>query len=148
MGDDDYWRAAPPGVGWARVVAAAGDQQGLKTAMHVLGDPTKEDTPIVVIVRYPPHYVLARHTHSSDRLELVVSGSVEVDGQWLGPGDIWTSPAGEFYGPHTMGSDGCTTMELATVAGAHLLAFDIDGNTVDVDFNDPATLTELAAHLH
>lgn len=145
--DADYWQAAPSGTPWAATVAAAGDAQGLKTAIHVLGDPTDEQTPIGVLIKYPPHYVLARHTHRSDRLELVVAGSVEVDGQWLGPGDIWTSPAGEFYGPHSMGPDGCTTLELATVAGAHLLTFDVDGAEIPVDFSDPDSLTGLANFL-
>ncbi|WP_297595007.1 hypothetical protein [Mycobacterium sp.] len=142
--DEDYWRAAPSGTAWAGTLAAAGDLQNLKTAIHVLGDPSDEETQIVVIIQFPPHYVLARHAHRSDRLEVVLSGSVEIDGQWLGPGDIWTSRAGELYGPHAMGPDGCTTMELATVAGAHLLTFDVNGAEVDVDFSDPASLEGLA----
>lgn len=145
--DPDYWQSAPSGIGWAAAIAAAGDMQGLKTAVHVLGDPTDERAPIVVVIKYPPHYVLARHSHSSDRLELVVAGSVEVDGQWLGPGDIWASPTGEYYGPHAMGPDGCTTMEVATVAGAHRLTFDIDGTAIPVDFSDPESLTGLASLL-
>lgn len=147
IADEAYWKAAPSGTAWAATAAAAGEMQGLKTAIHVLGDPTDERTPVVVLIKYPPHYVLARHTHRSDRLEFVVAGSVEVDGEWLGPGDIWTSPAGEFYGPHTMGADGCITMELATVAGAHLLTFDVDGAEVPVDFSDPDSLTGLADFL-
>ncbi|WP_069403461.1 cytochrome P450 [Mycolicibacterium holsaticum] len=147
MADDSYWQAAPAGTSWAATVAAAGEAQGFKTAMHALGDPTDEHTTVVVIVQFPPNYVLPRHSHQSDRLELVVAGSVEVDGYWLGPGDIWTSRAGEFYGPHTMGADGCTTMELATVAGAHKLSFDVDGTAIDVDFSDPAALAGLASFL-
>src|SRR5690625_1744976 len=143
MADESYWSAAPSGTAWAEAIASAGDAQELKTAIHVLGDPANEDTPVVVIMQFPPHYVLARHAHNSDRLELVVSGSVEVDGYWLHPGDIWTSRAGDLYGPHTMGPDGCTTMELATVAGARLLTFDVDGETVEVDFSDPAALARL-----
>jgi hypothetical protein len=141
--DPDYWQA-PAGTTWGATVVAAGEAQGTKTAIHALGDPTDEQTPVVVIIKFPPNYVLPRHCHQSDRLEVVVAGSVEVDGQWLGPGDIWASPAGEFYGPHTMGPDGCTTMELATVAGAHLLTFEIEGVKIPVDFSNPEVLTGLA----
>lgn len=143
QGEKDYWHAGPPETVWAATIAEAGEMQGLKTAMHVLGDATDEQTPIMVVVEYPPNYVLARHAHASNRLELVIKGSIQVDGQWFGPGDIWSSPAEEFYGPHTMGADGCTTMELATVAGAHRIIFDVDGTALGVDFNEPASLAEL-----
>jgi hypothetical protein len=145
--DADYWQVAPAGTAWAAAVVAAGEAQGMKTAIHALGDPADEQTPVVVIIQFPPNYVLARHCHQSDRLELVVAGSVEVDGQWLGPGDIWTSRAGELYGPHKMGPDGCTTMELATIAGAHRLTFEVDGAEIPVDFSDSDALTGLASFL-
>ncbi|CAJ1500563.1 hypothetical protein [[Mycobacterium] burgundiense] len=147
IADDSYWQAAPEGAPWAQTVVAAGELQGMKTAIHALGDATDEDTPLVVVIKFPPNYVLPRHAHRSDRLELVVSGSLKVDGQWLHPGDIWASSAGEFYGPHVMGPDGCTTMELATVAGGHLLSFEVDGAAVDVDFSDPASLAAVGSLL-
>lgn len=138
--DQAYWKAVPPNTAWATLLAAAGHQQGLKVAIHVLGDVDDDRSPVAVVVRYPPNYVLARHSHASDRLELVVSGSVEVNDYWLGPGDIWTSPADQFYGPHMIGPDGCTTMELATVAGARRITFDSDGTSMSVDFSDSASL--------
>lgn len=142
--DATYWAAAPSGTEWAEFLSAAGDMQGLKTAVHVLGDPTNDRSPAVAIVKYPSNYVLARHSHDCDRIELVIAGSVEVDGTWLGPGDMWSSPANEFYGPHTMGAGGCTTMEIGTVSGTHKLTFDIGGSSVNVDFNDPASLARVA----
>ncbi|MGV0870617.1 hypothetical protein [Mycolicibacterium sp. XJ879] len=147
IAEDNYWQVAPAGTSWAATVVAAGEAQGMRTAIHALGDPADENTAVVVVIQFPPNYVLARHSHQSDRLELVVAGSVEVDGYWLGPGDIWSSRAGEFYGPHKMGPEGCTTMELATIAGAHQLTFDVDGAEIPVDFSDPGALAGLAGFL-
>lgn len=145
--DDDYWGLVPDGADWAATVEAAGEQQGLKTTVHLIGDPADERTPVAAVVAYPPHYVLPRHSHDSDRLELVLSGSVEVNGQWLGPGDIWSSEANQFYGPHTMGAEGCTTLELMSAGGGRRLTFDGGDASLKVDFGDPASLAAAAAFL-
>jgi hypothetical protein len=91
--------------------------------------------------------VLPRHSHDSDRFEIVISGSVEVDGQWLGPGDIWSSEANQFYGPHSVGAEGCTTLELMSASGGRRLTFDGGDTTISVDFTDPASLAAAAAVL-
>ncbi|MGV9798783.1 cupin domain-containing protein [Mycobacterium sp. NPDC003449] len=144
---DDYWGITPPEAQWAGPLAAAGEQQGLRTTMHVLGDPSDEGSPAAVVVEYPPDYVLPRHSHDGARLELVVRGAVEVDGQWLGPGDIWASGANQFYGPHNVGPQGCTTLELATTGGIHRLTFDAGDNTLKVDFSDPESVAVAAEFL-
>jgi hypothetical protein len=95
------------------------------------------------MVEYPPNYVLPRHSHGSGRLELVVRGSIQVGEDVLGPGDIMTAGADEFYGPHTMGPDGCTTMEVAAVRGGRLLTFETPGGAMTVDFSDPESLAAL-----
>ncbi|MCV7101353.1 cupin domain-containing protein [Mycobacterium palustre] len=144
VNDDDYWGIIPRDLDWAAAVAAAGEQQGLKTTMHLIGDPTDERSPVAAVVAYPPNYVLPRHSHDSDRLELVIRGSVEVDGQWLGPGDIWSSPANQFYGPHNVGEQGCTTLELMSASGGRRLSFDAGDKSINVDFGDPASLAAAA----
>jgi hypothetical protein len=45
------------------------------------------------------------------RFEVIVKGSLFVDGREYLPGDVMVSPPNEFYGPHTAGPDGCTTVE-------------------------------------
>jgi hypothetical protein len=146
IADDNYWGVIPAGTenNWAEMVAAAGQAQGLKNSMHTLGDPNDPRSPVAAFVAYPPNFLLPRHSHDSDRLELVIAGSVEADGQWLGPGDLWTSDANIFYGPHRMGPDGCTTMELICASGARRLTFDAEGKSIDIDFHDPASLVVAA----
>ena len=145
--DADYWGVIPTGVGWAAAVVAAGEQQGLKSSLHLLGDPDDERSPVAAVVEYPPLYVLPRHSHDSDRFEIVISGSVQVDGQQLGPGDIWSSKANQFYGPHNVGAEGCTTLELMSASGGRRLTFDGGETSISVDFSDPASLAAAATIL-
>ncbi|MCV7101350.1 cupin domain-containing protein [Mycobacterium palustre] len=147
IADDKYWGVMPSGTDWAAAVAAAGEQQGLKSSIHVLGDATDERSPAAAVVAYPPNYVLPRHCHDGERLEIIISGSVEVEGQWLGPGDIWTSGANQFYGPHNVGPEGCTTLELVPVSGTRRLTFDVGDRRVDVDFGDPTSVANAAEFL-
>src|SRR2546430_1651991 len=70
------------------------------------------DAPAVVVLDMPPNYVLFRHAHICHRFEVVVKGSLEADGRVLGPGDVMTAARGQFYGPHTAGPEGCTTVEV------------------------------------
>lgn len=143
--DSDYWGVVPAGVPWAAAVVGAGDAQGLKSSMYLLGDADDERSPVAAIVSYPPLWVLPRHSHDSDRFEIVISGTVEVDGKWLRQGDVWTSSANQFYGPHNVGPEGCTTLELMSASGGRRLAFDMGDGTVNVDFTDPSSLAAAAA---
>src|SRR5256885_13707882 len=70
------------------------------------------DAAAVVVLEMPPSYVLFRHARICHRFEVVVKGSLEADGRVLGPGDVMTAHPGQFYGPHTAGPDGCTTVEV------------------------------------
>lgn len=143
--DKAYWQTVVQGSTWAAPMVEFANSQGVRTAIHVLGDPEDERTPVGVFVEYPPNHVLPRHSHDCKRMEVVVRGSVEVDGYWLGAGDIWVSDANEFYGPHTMGPEGATTLELATVRGARTLTFDTPNGPLVVDFSDPGTFAAAAA---
>lgn len=76
---------------------------------------TTEDmsTPAAYCLRMPPDYVLFRHAHPCERFEIVIQGSLEIgDGRVAHAGDIFTAKAGELYGPHTAGPEGCTTIEI------------------------------------
>lgn len=137
--DDNYWGTAPEAP-WAGAVAAAGAATGLRTSIFALRDATDDTTPMAVMVEYPPNYPLPRHSHGSGRLELVVRGSIQVGEDVLGPGDIMTADADELYGPHTIGPEGCTTMEVASVRGGRLLTFDTPQGPMNVDFSNPESL--------
>jgi len=61
----------------------------------------------------PPGYVLLRHGHPCHRFEVVIQGSLEIgDGRTAKAGDVFTALPGQLYGPHTAGSEGCTTIEI------------------------------------
>jgi hypothetical protein len=87
----------------------------------------------------PPGYVLPRHRHASHRLEVVIQGSLEVDGRVLGPGDVMWSQAGEFYGPHVAGPDGALTVEIFSSSDG------IGGEMEDPDLDTKAMLARLRA---
>ncbi len=83
------------------------------TRIFVLADEDDDwDAPAAVVLEMPPGYVLFRHAHICHRFEVIVKGSLEADGKWLGPGDVMTAKPGEMYGPHTAGPQGCTTVEV------------------------------------
>jgi len=94
-------------------VAASADAEHTEgTRLFVLGDTDDWGAPAVVILDMPPGYTLFRHAHTCQRFEVVVKGSLEVDGQLVGPGHVMTAAPGEFYGPHVAGSQGCQTAEV------------------------------------
>ena len=45
-----------------------------------------------------------------------MTGTLEVNGEILGPGAVMTARPGQMYGPHIAGPEGCTTAE---VFGTH-----------------------------
>ena len=87
--------------------------RGAGTRVFVLADdPEASQAPAVVMLEMPPNYVLFRHAHICHRVEVVVRGSLRVDGRTLQPGDVMTAGPGELYGPHVAGPEGCTTAEV------------------------------------
>jgi sugar phosphate isomerase/epimerase len=93
-----------------------GHAAGLELGTILLGS---GDAPAAMVLQLPPNYTLHRHAHDCHRVEIIVRGSIQLeDGRTLGPGDLWVSAPGEFYGPHTAGTDGAVTMEVfSTAAG-------------------------------
>jgi anti-sigma factor ChrR (cupin superfamily) len=114
-----YWDRFPPDLEGMAEVAKA---QGIRLSMHVLGDQGDETAPTALMLRMPPGYVLPKHAHPCNRLEVVVEGAMRVGDLTLGPGDVLSSNHSQAYGPHIAGPDGCTTVEIfSTRAGAHAL---------------------------
>lgn len=70
-----------------------------------------EDTPVAMVLKMPPDYVIVRHGHSCERLEVITQGSLFVGDRVLYPGDVMTAGPDELYGPKVAGPEGCTTME-------------------------------------
>lgn len=104
--------------------------------LHVLADDAGDpDAPAVLVLTMPPGYVMFRHAHRCHRVEVVVRGSMESDGRTLGPGDVMTAGPGEWYGPHVVGPQGCTTVEIfATFDGVFRVLAEDDDGPREVDF--------------
>ena len=128
--DPGFWDLEPD---FLRPVQDACKPFGIDIVHFVLGDPDVSTTPVAAMLRLPPNGVLARHAHPVVRFEVVVQGSIDVGERVLQPGDVMVSPAGEFYGPHVAGPDGCTTVEVfSSIAGTGNVIYDTaDGARVE-----------------
>jgi hypothetical protein len=92
--------------------------------------------PSAAMLAMPPGYVLFRHAHPCMRFEVVVQGSLDLgDGRVARPGDVFTAVPDELYGPHTAGSEGCTTIEFFSMLEGmnRVLVEEADGTLRGVD---------------
>jgi hypothetical protein len=103
-----FWQLGPEVL---QVVREAAAPFGLRLSFFALGDPEDPRTAVANMLEMPPNFVLPRHAHDCERLEIVVRGTLEVDGEILGPGDVSIARPMEMYGPHVAGPEGCTTLE-------------------------------------
>lgn len=110
FGEEGFWDLGPESLKWMSVASEA---LGVKLARFAMGDPEDGATPFASVLFMPPGYELWRHKHDCYRVEIVVSGTLDVgEGRVLGPGDVMTSAPGEFYGPHIAGPEGSVTVEI------------------------------------
>lgn len=115
--DDDpqYWQAPER----YRVPFEKSPSMGVRCSYFPLGDPNDDNTPVAVVLKMKPGFVITEHCHPCERVEVVVRGTLTADGHVYVPGDVLTAKANEFYGPKTAGKDGCTTIEIfSNAAGA------------------------------
>jgi hypothetical protein len=100
----------PPELMWMRDAARAA---GMDIATIPLGEPSSPEVAGVSILRLPPGGILPRHAHACHRVEVVLTGSMDVGGgHVVKPGTVMISPPGQPYGPHVAGPDGVTTIEI------------------------------------
>jgi hypothetical protein len=115
--DSDYWNRWPAHL---RGIGELTDAMGLRGTVFVLGDPNDEAAPAAAILKMPPNYVLSRHAHLAERVEVIIEGTLDVGDRVLGPGDVMTATIEEPYGDHVAGPNGCTTVEIfSALAGVH-----------------------------
>lgn len=125
LNDPGFWDLEPD---FLKPVQDACRPFGLDICHFVLGDPDSPATPVAAVLRMPPGYELPRHAHPVVRFEVIVQGSMTVDGEVYGPGDVMISPPDEMYGPHIAGPDGCTTVEVfSSITGTGNVRYD-DGD--------------------
>lgn len=87
-------------------------ENGMDLGIVVLGD-QKTNPPAAIVLDIPPGGRLPRHSHNTNRMEMVVRGSIITpDGEELCPGDVSVSAPGEEYGPLIAGEEGCLTIEI------------------------------------
>jgi hypothetical protein len=103
-----FWSLGPEVLEVVREAAAPFE---LRLSFFALGDPDDPGTAVANMLEMPPNFVLPRHAHDCERLEMVVRGTLEVDGEILRPGDISLARPMEMYGPHVAGPEGCVTLE-------------------------------------
>lgn len=123
-GDPGFWDA--PTSPAMRELGAQARSIGWGFLPMVLEDGDRTDVPVVAVVEIPANSVLPRHRRPCERLIIMVSGTLEVDGETLRTGDVERVPADTFEGPYTAGPDGVLMVE---VFARH--------DHMDVEFEDP-----------
>ena len=134
-----FFRIGSPGF-WGRIpqrldaIARSGEDVGMGVSFFVLGDESDDNAPVAVILRLDPHCVVVRHSHPCERFEVVVSGTIEAEGETFGPGDVMIARAGEAYGPNVAGPEGAVTVEVfSTLAGTQELTYETSDGPVTVN---------------
>jgi len=134
MEEDAYWEQMPPALKHLQSESAG----HFRVVYFVLGDETEPTTPTVAVLEMFPGCVITRHAHTCERFEIVIKGSLDVGERVLHPGDVMVSHAGQEYGPHTAGADGCTTLEVfGTYEGSYTPIYPGPDGPVMVDWSRP-----------
>jgi hypothetical protein len=66
-----------------------------------------EDRFPISIIRFPPNFVFPRHWHTDGEFILILKGSANFAGQYIGPGAMAYNDARTIYGAEAAGPDGC-----------------------------------------
>jgi hypothetical protein len=112
--DPEFFKVGPPSAEWLR---AGVEAVGSRIANFIMDDDVEnKDAPVASLLWLPPNDVLPRHAHDCHRVEVLVRGSLTVDGQILHPGDVSVSLPNEFYGPHIAGPTGSLSVEIFSKA--------------------------------
>lgn len=110
--DAAFWQAP----GRFSVLDAKSPLINTRASWFPMGDVNNDGTPVAMVFKMEPGYVITRHAHPCHRFEVVVRGSIDTGDRVLVPGDVMISEPNEFYGPKTAGKDGCTTIEIFSTA--------------------------------
>jgi hypothetical protein len=137
----DYWDRYPAHL--SDMASIMANSQLTPATMHVMGDPSDETAPTALIFTMQPGAVIPRHSHTCERFEVILEGSIQVDDMILGPGDVMVAHKGDAYGPHVAGPEGCRTLEIfSTLAGAHNILYETPKGVLAVEFGTHESLKE------
>jgi hypothetical protein len=87
--------------------------RGRSTALF-FGPEFEPTSPLAAVFHLEPgsaDELRAMHVHGADAVNLVLAGSMKMDGVWLTPGMAKCTPAGVAYGDAEVGPDGVTFIE-------------------------------------
>jgi hypothetical protein len=122
--DPDFFKVGPKSAEWVR---AGVEAVGSRIANFVLADdPEDTESPVASLLYLGPNDVLPRHAHDCHRVEVIVKGSLTVQGKEMHPGDVSVSKPNEFYGPHIAGPDGSLSVEIFSRASGLYPAMEDD----------------------
>jgi hypothetical protein len=134
-GEDGHFEPLPPGVtdGWSLMFEAGlGDGTVAKMLLDLPGFS-------LVYNWFKPHFPLPRHSHSEDCLYYIVSGSLRLGTEALGPGDGFFVAADTPY-TYAIGAEGLEILEFR-----HKAFFTTRGFAAGQDYWDKA-LAAIAAN--
>jgi hypothetical protein len=107
--DPSIWENGPEFLQWVRSPERASEI----SMFNMSTDPEDPDAPMAMLLRLPPGYVLQRHGHDCYRVEVLIEGSLTVEGgHVLEPGDVSVTEPHVFYGPHIAGPEGSLSVEI------------------------------------
>ena len=142
MEEAGYWGKIPDRH-WAEAARAASERSEIRLSMYCMGDPDNPDSPLAVMVKYPPNYDFPRHSHPSGRMEVIVKGSILAGDRELGPGSVMTAEKNQMYGPHLVGPEGALTVEIMSAEGGYRATFSTPQGDQLVDLTDPEFMKSL-----
>jgi anti-sigma factor ChrR (cupin superfamily) len=83
---------------------------GVQLARIDVGDADDPGRPLVFHTTFPPGFVSEAQTHGGHHVQIVLEGSLEVDGQIYGPGAVRRVPPSVADGPLVAGPEGVTML--------------------------------------
>jgi hypothetical protein len=92
------------------------DWQGLdervQSALVEFGDPTGDQRPVAMFIRYAPGITVRPHAHDTDYCSIVMQGEVEVARKLHRAGSVRFVSAGTTYGPLVAGPEGTVLIDV------------------------------------
>lgn len=110
---------------WDELGAVTLEATGAVTSQYRIGLPSKDASPTVFKICFPPDCRIEAHTHACDYSEIILQGSQKVSGKWLHEGDVRIGLANKGYGPLIAGPEGVTVLVL--FANGHWTPIQIGG---------------------
>jgi anti-sigma factor ChrR (cupin superfamily) len=133
MDSKEFWGHVPESQ---RVIRERANEIGMEMSYFIMGHEDDKNAPTVVALKMEPGAVTVRHAHASERIEIIVRGSLHVGDLVLRSGDVMKAGVNEMYGPHVAGPEGCLTFEsFSNHSGISLTTYETDKGNVTLDMS-------------